>query len=131
MKKINVNEMRVWSKKELREYWGDYLKNDIIDNDDNIELENGGVYSYWLGCRGEDYDWKRVDVVDGFFNVRDENDVKKYVRNKFENDKEFEDYCESNGEFIFSNFENWFGKNCVFVEGFEEEECKVYFRVGE
>ena len=80
MKKVNVNDLDIWNVEELKyEFYSDIE----IDSDD-IVLE------IQIGCRGEIDDIKKVNVVDGMFEVNDVDDISEIVLKDIDED-EFDD----------------------------------------
>lgn len=113
MKKVKVEDMKVWNKEDMIEYWGDwgYEKGEYI-----LKFE--------LGCRGEEELIGKVDVVDGMFEVRDEDDIRIWIK---ENEEFWMDF--EYDEFVSSDFEEWWeGKN-VYGECVFEELGFIYVRV--
>ncbi len=113
MKKVNVNDLKVWKYEDMVEYW----------NMDDLE-KGEYVLKFQLGCRGEEELIGKVDVVDGMFEVKDEDDIRCWLKGEIERwwDYEYD-------EFVSSDFEEWWeGKN-VYGENYEEEFGYIYVRV--
>ena len=106
MKKVKVEDMKIWNKDEMIEFWGDW---DYRSGDYILKFE--------CGSRGEDELLGEVEIVNGEFEVRDEDDIRDWIKGNIE-----EWWNEDNwDEFVCSDIEEWWeGKNvygeCVFEE---------------
>ena len=113
MKKVNINELEIWNKEDMVEYWGDW------------GYEKGEyVLKFEMGCRGEEELIGKVDIVDGCIMVRDENDIKDWIR-----ESEGGDVDEDMFEFVGSDIEDWWEGCNVYGEMVFEELSYVYVRV--
>lgn len=113
MKKIKVDDLKVWNYKDMVEYW------------DVGEMKKGEyVLKFEIGSRGEDVCLGEVEVVDGMFEVRDEDDIRCWLKGEIE-----EWWNEEYDEFVCSDFEEWFDDKNVYGECVFEELSYVYVRV--
>ena len=127
MKKIKVENMDVWNVEDLMEEF-------LLEKDD-FKFENG-VYEIRNGCRGEIDDIIKCDIVDGEFEVKEEEDIKNDIlENVLEeewifNEMSEEEYKKELCEFVWSGME---GGNCIFkslyLECWFEESSSCFVRV--
>jgi len=128
MKKIKIENMDVWNVKDLMEEF-------LIEEDDILE---SGVYEIRNGCRREIDDIIKCNIVDGEFEVKDEDDIKNDIlENVLEeewifNEMSERDYKDMLVEFVWSGME---GGNCIFKNLYlecwfeESNSCYVYVNV--
>ena len=123
MKKVNVNDLDIWNVEELKyEFYSDIE----IDSDD-IVLE------IQIGCRGEIDDIKKVNVVDGMFEVNDVDDISEIVlkdidEDEFDDEEELEESKEYMLDFVCSVIDELNDKK-VYLEGWFEESSSYYVRL--
>ena len=126
MKKIKVENMDVWNIEDLMEEF-------LIEKDDILE---SGIYEIRNGCRGIIDEIVKCDVVDGEFEVNDDDDIKNDIWSGVSEDDWLNDDCSEKEykdmivEFVWSGME---GGNCVFknlyLEMWFEESNSCYVRV--
>lgn len=115
MKNVNVNELDIFNIVDLKKEF--YIEDKDISKDD-IVLE------ICVGCRGEIDDIKKVNVVDGIFEVNDIDDISKIVLE----DCEEEDSEEYFLEYVCSEMFELDNKK-VYLEGWFEESNSYYIRL--
>lgn len=125
MKNVNVNELDIFSNEELKKEFYVDIENDIDSDDIVIEI--------MVGCRGEIDEIKKVNVVDGIFEVNEEDDISEIVLKDFDEDdydeeddldEMREDYC----EYVCSEMYEVDNKK-VWLEGWYEESNSYYVRL--
>ena len=125
MKNVNVNELDIFSNEELKKEFYVDIENDIDSDDIVIEI--------MVGCRGEIDEIKKVNVVDGIFEVNEEDDISEIVLKDFDEDdydeeddldEMREDYC----EYVCSEMYEVDNKK-VWLEGWYEESNSFYVRL--
>ena len=114
MKNVNVNELDIFNIVDLKKEF--YLEDNDISKDD-IVLE------ICVGCRGEIDEIKKVNVVDGIFEVNDVDDISKIVLEDCE-EEESEEYFL---EYVCSEMSVVDNKK-VYLEGWFEESSSYYVR---
>ena len=124
MKKVNVNELDVFDIEDLK-------KEFYVDIEDDISKDDI-VFEIMIGCRGEVEEIKRVNVVDGFFEVNEEKDISEIVLKDFDEDdyddeEELEEGKEYFLEYVCSEFSKLNNKK-VYLEGWFEESSSYYIR---
>jgi len=124
MKKVNVNELDVFDIEELK-------KEFYVDIEDDISKDDI-VFEIMIGCRGEVEEIKRVNVVDGIFEVNEEKDISEIVLKDFDEDdyddeEELEEGKEYFLEYVCSEFSKLNNKK-VYLEGWFEESSSYYIR---
>ena len=124
MKKVNVNELDVFDIEELK-------KEFYVDIEDDISKDDI-VFEIMIGCRGEVEEIKRVNVVNGFFEVNEEKDISEIVLKDFDEDdyddeEELEEGREYFLEYVCSEFSKLNNKK-VYLEGWFEESSSYYIR---
>ena len=124
MKNVNVNELDIFNIVDLKKEF--YLEDNDISKDD-IVLE------ICVGCRGEIDEIKKVNVVDGIFEVNEEKDISEIVLKDFdEDDYDDEDEIEEGKEYFL---EYVCSEMCVvdnkkvYLEGWFEESNSYYVRL--
>jgi len=114
MKNVNVNELDIFTVEELKnEFYSDI---EITSDDIVIEI--------CVGCRGEIDEIKKVNVVDGMFEVNDVDDISKIVLEDCE-EEESEEYFL---EWVCSEMYE-VGNKKVYLEGWFEESSSYYVRL--
>ena len=126
MKKIKVENLDVWNIEDLGEEF-------FVEKDDILE---SGVYEIRNGCRGIIDEIVKCEIVDGMFEVKDEDDIRNNIlENVLEeewifNDMSEEEYKKELCEFVWSGMERG---NCIFkslyLECWFEESNSCYVRV--
>ena len=125
MLKVNVNDLDIFSIEELKNEFYVDIENDIDVNDIVLEI--------CVGCRGEIDDIKKVNVVDGIFEVNDVDDISKIVLkdidvDEYDDEEEFEESKEYMLEFVCSEIYEVDNKK-VYLEGWFEESNSYYVRL--
>ena len=123
MKNVNVNELDIFNIVDLKKEF--YLEdNDIDVNDIVLEI--------CVGCRGEIDEIKKVNVVDGIFEVNEEKDISEIVLEDFDEDEYEEDEIEEGKEdfleYVCSEMCVVDNKK-VYLEGWDEESSSYYVRL--
>ena len=123
MKNVNVNELDIFNIVDLKKEF--YLEdNDIDVNDIVLEI--------CVGCRGEIDEIKKVNVVDGIFEVNEEKDISEIVLEDFDEDEYEEDEIEEGKEdfleYVCSEMCVVDNKK-VYLEGWFEESNSYYVRL--
>ena len=123
MKNVNVNELDIFNIVDLKKEF--YLEDNDISKDD-IVLE------ICVGCRGEIDEIKKVNVVDGIFEVNEEKDISEIVLEDFDEDEYEEDEIEEGKEdfleYVCSEMCVVDNKK-VYLEGWFEESSSYYVRL--
>lgn len=123
MLNVKVNELDIFDIVDLKkEFYSDIE----IDSDD-IVLE------IQIGCRGEIDDVKKVNVVDGMFEVNDIDDISKIVLkdidvDEYDDEEELEESKEYMLDFVCSEMYEVDNKK-VWLEGWFEESSSYYVRL--
>ena len=123
MKNVNVNELDIFNIVDLKKEF--YVEDNDISKDD-IVLE------ICVGCRGEIDEIKKVNVVDGIFEVNEEKDISEIVLKDFDEDEYEEDEIEEGKEYFL---EYVCSEMCVvdnkkvYLEGWFEESSSYYVRL--
>lgn len=123
MKNVNVNELDIFTVEEVKsEFYSDI---DISSNDIVLEI--------CVGCRGEIDDVKKVNVVDGMFEVNDIDDISEIVLKEidveeYEDEEELEESKEYMLDFVSSEMYEVDNKK-VYLEGWYEESSSYYVRL--
>ena len=113
MKKLKVEDLKVWNKEEMIKYWGDW------------DYRSGEyVLKFELGCRGEEELIGECEIVDGEIEVRDEDDIRVWLKENIEDWMDFE-----YDEFVCSDIEEWWDGKNVYGEVVLEELGYIYVRV--
>ena len=125
MLKVNVNDLDIFSIEELKNEFYVDIENDIDVNDIVLEI--------CVGCRGEIDDIKKVNVVDGIFEVNDVDDISKIVLkdidvDEYDDEEELEESKEYMLEFVCSEIYEVDNKK-VYLEGWFEESNSYYVRL--
>ena len=125
MLKVNVNDLDIFSIEELKNEFYVDIENDIDENDIVLEIQ--------VGCRGEIDDIKKVNVVDGFFEVNDVDDISEIVLrdidvDEYDDEEELEESKEFMLEFVCSEIYEVDNKK-VYLEGWFEESNSYYVRL--
>ena len=123
MKKVNVNELDIFSIEELKKEFYVDIENDISENDIVLEI--------CVGCRGEIDEIKKVNVVDGIFEVNDVDDISEIVMKDFDGNEYEEDEIEEGKEYFLGYVcsEMYVVDNKkVYLEGWYEESVSYYVR---
>ena len=123
MKNVNVNELDIFNIVDLKKEF--YLEdNDICKDDIVLEI--------CVGCRGEIDEIKKVNVVDGIFEVNEEKDISEIVLEDFDEDEYEEDEIEEGKEdfleYVCSEMCVVDNKK-VYLEGWFEESSSYYVRL--
>ena len=123
MKNVNVNELDIFNIVDLKKEF--YLEdNDIDVNDIVLEI--------CVGCRGEIDEIKKVNVVDGIFEVNEEKDISEIVLKDFDEDEYEEDEIKEGKEdfleYVCSEMCVVDNKK-VYLEGWFEESNSYYVRL--
>ena len=92
MKKVNVNELDIFNVVDLKKEFYLDIENDISSDDIVLEI--------CVGCRGEIDEIKKVNVVDGIFEVNEEKDISEIVLKDFDEDEYEEDEIEEGKEYF-------------------------------
>ena len=126
MKKIKVENMDIWNIEDLGEEF-------FVERDD---FDGSGVYEIRNGCRGEIDGIIKCEIIDGEFEVKEEEDIKNEIlENVLEeewifNEVSEEKYKKEMVEFVWSGME---GGNCIFknlyLECWFEESNSCYVRL--
>jgi len=123
MKNVNVNELDIFNIVDLKKEF--YLEDNDVSKDD-IVLE------ICVGCRGEIDEIKKVNVVDGIFEVNEEKDISEIVLEDFDEDEYEEDEIEEGKEdfleYVCSEMCEVDNKK-VYLEGWFEESNSYYVRL--
>ena len=125
MKKVNVNELDIFNVEDLK-------KEFYLDIENDIDFENDIVLEICVGCRGEIDEIKKVNVVDGIFEVNEEKDISEIVLKDFDEDEYEEDEIEEGKEYFLEYvcsemFE--LNNKKVYLEGWFEESSSYYVRL--
>ena len=104
----------------------------VLENVSMIELfdkfevvcEENGVYEIEVGCRNVCEDVRKVDVVDGFIEVKSVDDIRKVVLDGIDDEDEIEEL----EEYVYSGVGVLNGKK-VYVEVYYEEVVSYYVKV--
>lgn len=123
MLKVNVNDLDIFTVEELKnEFYSDI---EIDSNDIVLEIQ--------VGCRGEIDDIKKVNVVDGMFEVNDIDDISEIVlkdidEDDYDDEEEMEESKEYMLDFVCSEMYE-VGNKKVYLEGWFEESSSYYVRL--
>lgn len=125
MLNVKVNELDIFDIVDLKNEFYIDIENDIDVNDIVLEI--------CVGCRGEIDDIKKVNVVDGIFEVNDIDDISEIVLKDFDEDDleegdDIEECKESFLEFVCSEMYEVDNKK-VWLEGWFEESNSYYVRL--
>ena len=115
MKNVNVNELDIFNIVDLKKEFYVDIENDISEDDIVLEI--------CVGSRGEIDEIKKVNVVDGIFEVNDVDDISKIVLEDCE-EEESEEYFL---EYVCSEMCVVDNKK-VYLEGWFEESSSYYVR---
>ena len=123
MLNVKVNELDIFDIVDLKkEFYSDI---EIDSNDIVLEIQ--------IGCRGEIDDVKKVNVVDGMFEVNDIDDISKIVLkdidvDEYDDEEELEESKEYMLDFVCSEMYEVDNKK-VWLEGWFEESSSYYVRL--
>lgn len=120
MKNVNVNDLDIFTIEELKNEFYIDIENDIDSDDIVLEIQ--------VGCRGEIDDIKKVNVVDGIFEVNDVDDISKIVFEDIDDEDDYEESKEYFLDFICSEMYEVNNKK-VYLEGWYEESSSYYVRL--
>ena len=125
MKNVNVNELDIFDIVDLKKEFYIDIENDIDSDDIVLEIQ--------IGCRGEIDDVKKVNVVDGMFEVNDIDDISKIVLkdidvDEYDDEEELEESKEYMLDFVCSEMYEVDNKK-VWLEGWFEESSSYYVRL--
>lgn len=116
---VNVNKLDIFTVEELKKEFYVDIENDIDVNDIVLEIQ--------VGCRGEIDDIKKVNVVDGIFEVNDIDDISEIVLKDCDEDG-YDCDEEYLLEFVCSEMYEVDNKK-VWLEGWFEESSSYYVRL--
>jgi len=125
MLNVKVNELDIFDIVDLKKEFYIDIENDIDSDDIVLEIQ--------IGCRGEIDDVKKVNVVDGMFEVNDIDDISKIVLkdidvDEYDDEEELEESKEYMLDFVCSEMYEVDNKK-VWLEGWFEESSSYYVRL--
>lgn len=116
MLNVEVNKLDIWNVEELlNEFYIE--KTDVVETDVVLEIN--------VGCRGEVEEIKTVEVVDGFFEVKTENEIREILLKDFDEEEfDIDLIC----EFVSSELFDLKNKK-VWLESYFEESSSFFVRL--